>query len=255
MIARGLPLAGLLQETTREIKDVLVPREWKANSILFREGEYCSGLHLVESGIVKLYTASGSGREQIVHLVSDPGPITLTPLFERNDYASSAAALTDARTLFMPRAEFERFFHTYSDFAYAVTCELARRVRATIRIAETIALKQVPSRVAARIMENARLHGALESRQSFRMTLNQEELARLLGTSRESVARAFSDLRRAGVIDQRGSRVRILNPPALARWIKGKRHREDLCAASQTVQTAVASIASRGEGATPHPFN
>ena len=215
MIAANIPLRGLTEETVREIYPLLIAREWKPNTIVFRQGEECSGLHLVMSGIVKLYAADNTGREQIIHLVNAPGPLSLSPLLDGSAQLASACTITAAKTLFLPVAEFDRLLHTRPDFTLVIARELAQRVRATTSIMETIALKQVPARVASRILENARACDALETSQPFRMVLSQEEMARLLGTSRESVARAFSELRRAGVIEQRGSRVRIIDPLAL----------------------------------------
>jgi CRP-like cAMP-binding protein len=228
-----VPLRGLDEATLREMYPQLIAREWKPGAIIFREGECCAGLHLVVQGIVKMYAADTTGREQIIHLITEPGPLSLSPLVDDVGYPASACAITPTRTLFLPRAEFARLFRTRPDFALMVARELAVRIRATTSIMQTIALKQVPARVASRIVDNARACGALESREPFRMILSQEEMARLLCTSRESVARAFGELRRAGIIEQKGSRVRILDPVALIRCIKGTAPGRT-CATSQT---------------------
>lgn len=210
-----LPIDGLSDETCRLIVPMLVVREWPARALIFRASDRCEGLHIMTSGLVKLYRASRSGKEQIVHLLREPGPLSLTPLFDGDPYPAAAATISATRTVFIPRADFDALFRTRPDFAFAMARELARRVRATTSIAESISLQQVPSRVASRIVQDAQLSGALEDARMFRMTLNQEEMARLLGTSRESVARAMAELRRSGMIEQRGARIRILHPGPL----------------------------------------
>ena len=81
-----------------------------------------------------------------------------------------------------------------------------------------ITLKAVPARVATRLIELATVHDALDGSHSFNMTLSQDEMAQVLGTSRESVARALGNLRNAGVIEQRGSTIRIVDAAALLAW-------------------------------------
>lgn len=215
MVGQGLPIDGLSEETQELITPLLVLREWPAHAMIFRESDACQGLHVMISGLVKLYRASRTGREQIVDVVAEPRALSVTPLFDGDNYPASATALARTRTVFLPRSDFDHLFRTRPDFAVSMARELARRVRATTAITENISLKQVPARLASRIIENARLCGAWEAPGTFRMTLNQEELARLLNTSRESVARAYSELRRQGLIEQRGSRVRILQPETL----------------------------------------
>ena len=217
MIIAEVPLPGLVDDTIRAMRSRLIAREWKPGSVLFREGETCTGMHIVSRGIVKMYAADSSGREQITHLVSAPGVLSLSPLFDGDGYPSSACAITPTRTLFLTMVEFRRLFSTRPDFAWWATRELAERVRALTANMRTIALKQVPARVASRILAHAHACSAFESGESFDMLLSQEEMARLLCTSRESVARALGELRRAGIIEQRGSHVRILNPQALRR--------------------------------------
>jgi CRP/FNR family transcriptional regulator len=211
------PLRGLTEETKSLLEPLLVMREWPARATIFRESDDCQGLHVMVSGLVKLYRASRTGREQIVHLVREPEALSVTPLFDGKNYPASATTLAKTKTLFLPRADFDHFFRTRPDFAIAMAGELARRVRNTTAITETISLKQVPARVASRIIDNAKTLGAWDDLSTFRMTLSQEELARMLGASRESVARAYAELRRLGLIEQRGSRVRILNPDELSR--------------------------------------
>jgi CRP-like cAMP-binding protein len=96
--------------------------------------------------------------------------------------------------------------------------DLARRLRVAFGLLETIALKPVSARVATRIIELAGTQDALDGSRGFKLLLSQDEVAHVLGTSRESVARALGELRASGVIEQRGAHVRIVDPIALFEW-------------------------------------
>ena len=70
-------------------------------------------------------------------------------------------------------------------------------------------------RLSTRLIELAEANEALDGTKTFRMVLSQDELAHALGTSRESIGRAFAELRANGVIEQQRSEVRVLDAQAL----------------------------------------
>jgi CRP/FNR family transcriptional regulator, dissimilatory nitrate respiration regulator len=205
-------------ETVAEIEGRSVARAWAPNSSIFRVGDACAGLHFVVDGLVKLYRSSPSGQEQIVLLEGAGSVLTLAPAIDAQGHLASAHTLEATSTLFLPRQDFIELHATRPDFREAVLCEMARRFRITVALMETIALKPVAARVATRIIDIASANDALDGSKSFALMLRQEELARVLATSRESVARALAELRTHGVIEQRGSRIRILDPLRLSAW-------------------------------------
>ncbi|HEX6063527.1 MAG TPA: Crp/Fnr family transcriptional regulator [Longimicrobiales bacterium] len=205
-------------ETLAEIEGRSVARAWAPNSSIFRVGDACDGLHFVVDGLVKLYRSNPGGQEQIVLLEGAGSVLTLAPAIDAQGHLASAQTLKATSTLFLPRRDFIDLHATRADFRDAVLFEMARRFRITVALMETIALKPVAARVATRIIDIASANDALDGSKSFALMLRQEELARVLATSRESVARALGELRTHGVIEQRGSRIRILDPPRLSAW-------------------------------------
>jgi CRP/FNR family cyclic AMP-dependent transcriptional regulator len=216
MLGEGMLWGELSPEIVSQIGKHAVRRTWAQNAYIFRQSEVCKGLHLLESGSVKLYVGDRSGREQTLHVQMEPGPLTLLPLLDGGTYAVSARAIVPSVTQFISRDQFDSLCTSHVDFAVTVSRELARRTRLMISIAGSVSLKPVASRVAIYIQEQARNRGCLENRAAFRLPLCQEELAHLAGTTRESVARALAELRDAGVIEQRGATVRVINLKELA---------------------------------------
>jgi CRP-like cAMP-binding protein len=208
----------LSDDTISEIERRSISRAWPPHSPIFRVGDACAGLHFVVEGLVKLYRSNQNGQEQIVLLEGAGSVLTLAPAIDAQGHLASAQTLKATSTLFLPRRDFIDLHGTHADFRETVLSEMARRFRLTVALMETIALKPVAARVATRIIDIASANDALDGSKSFALMLRQEELARVLATSRESVARALAELRTNGVIEQRGSRIRILDPPRLSVW-------------------------------------
>ena len=214
---RRLPLfAGLGEKALGEVTQRTVARSAPAGTQLFREGEPCKGLYIVATGRVTVYRASPDGREQVLHTQEAGQPIAEVPLFDGGPYPASARVVEPARLLFLPRDAFEWLYRNNPEIADAVIRDLGRRLRRMVRLVERISLRDVPARVAATVLDYAEAAGALEGPgAAFTLPRTQEALARELGASREAVARALAHLRRDGIIEQKGARIRVLDPSAL----------------------------------------
>ena len=219
---RRLPLfAGLGEKALGEVTQRTVARSAPAGTQLFREGEPCKGLYIVATGRVTVYRASPDGREQVLHTQEAGQPIAEVPLFDGGPYPASARVVEPARLFFLPRDAFEWLYRNTPEIADAVIRDLGRRLRRMVRLVEKISLRDVPARVAATLIEYAEAAGALQSGAAFTLPRTQEALARELGTSREGVARALGQLRRDGLIEQKGARVSVRDAAGLGRAAGG----------------------------------
>lgn len=208
-------VSRLNHETLEEIQARGVTRSWPRHTTIYRVRETCNGIHIVQQGLVKVYRANASGREQIVLLEGAGGALTIAPMLDEGTHLASAETLKQTTTLFLDVDTFLTLYADRPDFRDAVVAEMARRFRVLVGLLETISLKPVPARVATRIIEVASSQDALDGSKSFTMLLSQDELSHVLATSRESIARALAELRTSNVIEQRGSRIRVLDAESL----------------------------------------
>lgn len=215
-VLRKLPIFARLGEDALEaVASRTVLRTLPRGGILFRKGEPCRGLHVVVSGSVRVYRAGTDGREQVLHTQGPGQPLAEVPLFDGGDYPASARALEESRMLFLSSDDFEWLYRNHPEIADSVIRELGRRLRRMMRLVEKTSLKDVPARVSATLVEYAEAAGALKDGGEFSLPRTQEEMAAELATTRESVARALGRLRREGIIEQRGGRMRVLSPERL----------------------------------------
>ncbi|HEX6308019.1 MAG TPA: Crp/Fnr family transcriptional regulator [Longimicrobiales bacterium] len=211
-ILKRLPLfRGLSDEALAAVADRTVLRELPRNAVLFREGEASRGLFVVLDGSVKVYRSTPDGREQVLYVEVPTHTLAELPLLDGGPYPASARAAEPSLVLFLPRDDFQRLYRTNPEIADAVIHDLGQRLRRLVRLVERVTLKDVPSRVAAALLEEAAAAGAARDGGEFELPMAQEELARGIATTRESVARALSRFRKERLIEQEGARIRLCN--------------------------------------------
>jgi CRP/FNR family transcriptional regulator, cyclic AMP receptor protein len=245
VVARQPLFATLSGAECRALVERSVCRAIRPGEALFRQGEPCRGLYLVLEGLVRTYRANGDGHEQVIGVFGPGESLGEVSLFDDGPYLASARVVEDGRVLFLPLGEVQALYQEHPQVALAVVRQLGERVRALVALVDRLALQDVPTRVAAAVLQFAGESSALRSGGAFRLPRTQEALAAELGTTRESVSRALRTLRRAGVIGQRGARIAILDPEGLRRLASGNEQHDHTLHWKSPSQTAHASRAMR----------
>jgi CRP/FNR family transcriptional regulator len=224
-LLRGVPLLAELPEPVlRQLGARCVPRTVGADFVLFHAGDSPTGLYLVLEGRVRIYRTAPDGRQQTLTVEGPGRPVAELPLVDGRPYPASAVTAMPSRLVFLPRREFEHAFRTDPDTAAAVVRALGTRMRHLVQLIETIAFRDVAARLAMLLADYADRDGAPESDGSVRLTLErtQDELAAEIGTARESVSRAFRQLKQKQMIVSRnGKRLVVVAPDTLRDWARG----------------------------------
>jgi CRP-like cAMP-binding protein len=211
-LLRQLPLfASFGEEALVRLAARCVTRTFAAGHVLFTTGESCRGLYIVESGRVRIYRTSPTGREQVLHTEGPGRPVAELPLFDGGVYPASAVTEVESRLVFLPRADFEALYRENPDVAEAVIRTLGKRLRHLVHVTETLAFRDVAARLASFLAEFAEHHGTVtENGTEITLDRTREELSFELGTARESVSRALKQLTEKGIIEPLSSkRMRI----------------------------------------------
>lgn len=217
VLARQPLFASLSEAECRALVEQSVCRGIREGEVLFRQGEPCRGLYLVLEGGVRTYRANGHGQEQGIGRFGPGDSLGEVSLFDDGPYLASARVVDEGRVLFLSLGVVQTLYRTHPLVAHAVVRDLGKRVRALVALVDRLALQDVPTRVAAAVLQFAGESRALRSGGAFRLPRTQEALASELGTTREGVSRALRALRTAGVIGQSGARIEILDPAGLRR--------------------------------------
>ncbi|MBV8234469.1 MAG: Crp/Fnr family transcriptional regulator [Acidimicrobiia bacterium] len=196
--------AGLDAAAVDAVAALCARRALKRNDILFREGEEATELFVVERGRVAIANRSEDGRESLVALMEAGDLFGEMGLFD-GVRSADARALETSTVVVVPYAPLREALDRQPTALWAVVELLARRIRAVDEaLADTVFL-DVPGRTAKRLLELA------GDGDQFQLPVTQEELASMVGASRERVNKAISQFVRLGWLEQQDRIYRIRN--------------------------------------------
>lgn len=201
--------AGLDEQSYAEILALGKIRNYSRDELLFLQDEPSKGLFLIQSGTVKIFKLSESGREQVI-AVHHPGEsVAEVPLFDEGPYPASASAMGDSQLLFIPKADFHRLLEKNPRLSRAIIAVLARRLRKMVALVEDLSLRQLRERLGRFLLENA------AGETVFQLKLTNDEIASRLGSVRDVVSRTLGSLQADGLIRLQGRRVEIIDAERL----------------------------------------
>jgi CRP-like cAMP-binding protein len=198
-------LSSLGDDAIRRVARDSATVRLERNDILFNEGDEAEQLFVVRSGRVGIGRRSPDGRESLVALMEPGDLFGEMPLFDEAPRSASARALERSELVRIPFDVLRSELEARPELLWGVVELLAGRLRAADDALTDAMLLDVTGRTAKRLLE---LAGDADE---FALPITQEELAGLVGASRERVNKALSAFARLGWIDQVDRRYRILN--------------------------------------------
>ncbi len=216
---RQSPLfSSLDQEGAAALMELLTESVVTKGEVLFQEGEPGDHLFLILEGKVKLGHASLDGRESLIAVLGPGEMFGELSLFDPGLRTSSATALTEARVLRLDNTQLMPWLAGRPEVAATLLQALARRLRRTNETMADLVFSDVPGRVAKALMELGEKFGTLiPSGLLVTHDMTQEELAQLVGASRETVNKALADFAQRGWITLESRQVLILDVERLGK--------------------------------------
>jgi CRP-like cAMP-binding protein len=193
----------------------VVSRHFAAGELIFSEGDPCPGLYVIESGFVKIFKSSASGREQVLAIDGPGHSIAELPVFDGGSYPASAQATHDTTLLFISKQHFQALCIEHPAVALKVLRVVGRRLRGLVAIIEELSFTTVRQRLASLLVRLARTARKSEGGVHVVLPATNQELAAQIGTVRELVSRNLSRLQAAGIINIDGRIVTIPDLRAL----------------------------------------
>lgn len=202
---------GLGDDALAAIAGAAASRHLERGDLLFRQGEPADELFVVQAGRLAIATRSIDGRESMVALMEAGDLVGEMSFFDARGRSADARALEPTDVVAIPFAPVKAALDAQPDALWHVVELLAGRLRTTDEALADSVFLDVPGRTAKRLLE---LAGDADE---FQLPLTQEELAGLVGASRERVNKAISQFIRLGWIDQQDRRYRIRDREQLTR--------------------------------------
>lgn len=218
-VVMGAPLFAALDiEGATALRASLVERTVVKGEVLFAEGEPGDRMYVIVDGKVKLGQTSVDGRESLLAVLGPGEMFGELSLFDPGQRTSTATALTDAVVLGLGNDQLRPWLAGRPEVATALLQALARRLRRTNEAMADLVFSDVPGRVAKALMDLGEKFGTITP-EGLMVThdMTQEELAQLVGASRETVNKALADFAQRGWIRLESRQVLILDVERLGR--------------------------------------
>ena len=200
----------------KQLSEITAPATYPKGATLFVEGQSARGVFILCTGRVKLSTSSADGKTLILR-IAEPGEILGLPATVTGTaYELTAEVLEPTQANFIPRAGFLNFLREHGEAALRVAQQLGETYHSAIAEMRTIGLSHSAAEKLARfLLEWPGQPGLEDSPMKFTLTLTHEEIAQMIGASRETVTRLFADFKNRQLLQVKGSTVIIKNRPGL----------------------------------------
>jgi CRP-like cAMP-binding protein len=218
-LLRFHPFVGALGERDAgELLKQAITRRFQADDVIFRKDDPGTGLYGVVSGRVVVVADSAEGKELILNVFGPGEYFGEIALLDGEGRTATAIAREPSELLFLDRRHFMPFLARNPDVMTRIIHLLCRRLRRTNDLMEDSIFLPVSLRLAKQLLALVDVYG-LQAKAEPTFPLSQAELGRMLGVSREIVARQLAIWRRAGLVEMQRGRITLRDRAALAAMV------------------------------------
>jgi CRP-like cAMP-binding protein len=221
ILSRAGIFQGVAPSAVSALTKQLQPVDFPRGHTVFAQGEPGDRLYIIISGKVKIGNRSHGGQENLLTIMGPSDMFGEMSLFDPGPRTSSATTITEVRAVSMDRDALRAWMADRPEIAEQLLRVLARRLRRTNNNLADLIFTDVPGRVAKQLLALAQRFGIQEDG-ALRVThdLTQEEIAQLVGASRETVNKALAEFAHRGWIRLDAKTVWICDSERLARRAK-----------------------------------
>ncbi len=209
---------GISREEMGRITNLCAERRYPQGAVIFSDGDPADSMYIVAEGLVKLASVTERGAETILHILK-PGEIFGELFFAEEKRAFDAVASTDVVVTVIPRKRFEEILVSFPavarNFIRLLSARLVKMERRIAGFGHTWSYQ----RLAKVLLRLGREHGvSAGSGTMIPLRLTHEDLAKLIGTTRETVTMQMKRFRKMGLVKREGGRF-ILNEDRLRSFL------------------------------------
>jgi CRP/FNR family cyclic AMP-dependent transcriptional regulator len=206
-ILKTVPLFSLFSDHQLAVLfPAIQHRSYPKHSFMLRAGERSDALYIILSGRAKIVIDDGEGREVTLTTIGPSEFFGEMSLIDEKPRSASVEALEPCEVLYISKPAFMSCLKDNFDAAMLILKSVVSRLREADRKIASLALMDVHGRVARLIMDLAR-----ESNGTWIVDTGSEEMARMVGASREMVSRVLKDMRDSGLIRRDKRKIIVLD--------------------------------------------
>lgn len=204
----------------QEMEKITRMEEVKKRQPLYLPGDPSSNVYLLKRGRVKIASTASSGKE-VTFDILEPGEIFgELDVLEDSPRSTSAEALDDVLICVIPRKDFDRYLAMHPNVTFKLTKLIGLRLKKIQSRVEDLVFRDVPARLAHLLSELSKTDGVADKQGILlKVKLTHQEMANLIGCSRETVSTTLGQFRDEGLIRTDGRTITITNEKGLSRLI------------------------------------
>lgn len=209
----------LKDEFLQKIDNISIMRSYAKGRIIFMEGEPGEAFYYIKSGLIKIYKVSSDGREHILHILNEGHVFAEVTLFSNSPYPATAEVLEDAQVGMIKNSELEKLITENAEISLELIKYLNKRLVEAQNKVRNLALYDTYGRTAQALVKLAEDYGR-KTHEGVELDLNisRQELANIVGTTRETVIRVLAAFKKEKSIDLDKSSIIIKNIDKIKQW-------------------------------------
>ena len=192
----------------------------KRGENLMTEGNAINGLYCIRDGKCKLTKLNTNGKEQIIKYVKGGDILGHRSILSDEPAGLNVTALEDMHVCFIPKGDILDTIRENSHFSLNLMKNISHQLNESNTSISQMAQKPVKDRLAETILKLEEIFG-VDNEGCIDIVLTREEIANTIGTATESAIRLLSNLKKDGVIDLIGKKIKILNNSVLKNLSEG----------------------------------
>lgn len=213
---------NLAPAALQHLSKITGPATYPKGAMLFLERQSARGVFILCAGHVKLSTSSADGKTLILR-IAEPGDLLgLSATIADRPYEVTADVIEPTQVNFISRTDFLAFLREHGEAALRVAQELSETYHSAFAEMRTIGLSHSAGEKLARfILDWTADHNSEKGAIKAKLTLTHEEIAQMIGASRETVTRLFAHFRKEKLLQIKGSILTIKDKPGMERLVGG----------------------------------
>lgn len=183
-------------------------RFYKEKDLIFKEGSHPRSVFWIKKGKAQTFKSHEYGKELILSLYGNNDFIGISDAFRNSPYQESAVAIDETEMVLIPTDEFMDWMRSDNTIAQHFIHLLAIKAGEKDKHLLELAYSSVRKRVADSLLRLFK-HYKEDDNRLFQISIRREELAHIVGTTKETVTRTLSEFKEEGLIDVKGSNITL----------------------------------------------
>jgi CRP/FNR family cyclic AMP-dependent transcriptional regulator len=198
-LIRRVPLFSLLsEEQAQGVASSVIKRRFRRGEVIVEHGRKSNALFILLTGRARVLSADARGREVILAVLQAGDYVGEMSLIDNEPHSATVRAEVQTDVLVLGRVAFANCLPEHKSLSYAVMRGLVNRLRAADRQIESLALLDVYGRVARSLIDMSEDEGGVKM---IKSRVSRQDLAKVVGASREMVSRVMKDLEARGMLE------------------------------------------------------